>query len=103
MSDTLAIPDLPIEGIDVESNLHLGGERHIVRFPNGYGASVVRNRMSYGDDRGLYEVGVITYDRAKPSDWDLTYDTPITDNMLGWQSVEDVAEVLLRISRLASR
>ena len=92
----------PIEGIeDVESFSHgLQGEQHIVRFPNGYGASVVRGPFTYGGRENLYTVGVITYDPADRRTWELTYDTPITNDVLGGQSLDDVAGVLMRISRL---
>ena len=37
-----------------------GGTRHRYRFPNGYEASVVRHRYSYGGREGLFELAVIT-------------------------------------------
>lgn len=104
MSEQTA-PALPIEGLDDVEYVNLGeiGEQHLVRFPNGYGASVVRGPYTYGGSEGLYEVGVIVHDPRDRAAHSLTYDTPITDDVLGWQSLDEVAEVLLRISRLPSR
>lgn len=63
-------------------------------FPNGYGASVVRNEYSYGGDQGLYEVAVIN------SNGELVYDTPITSDVVGWCSSDDVEELLIAIQSL---
>jgi len=63
-------------------------------FPNGYGASVVRNEYSYGGDQGLYEVAVIN------SNGELVYDTPITSDVIGWCSSDDVEKLLIAIQSL---
>lgn len=67
-------------------------------FPNGYGVSVVRFRGmfgagSYGVDAGLYEVAVLKGDR-------LCYATPITDDVLGHQSEDDVTNVMQQVAAL---
>lgn len=71
-----------------------GGEQWLFRFPNGYGASVIRSHMSYGSDFGLWEIGVIGVDDR------LDYSTPITSDVLGHQSDDDVREVLRAIAEL---
>jgi len=63
-------------------------------FENGYGASVVRHEYSYGGKDGLYELAVLN------NDGDLTYDTPITNDVLGYLSDKDVTEVLIKIQQL---
>ncbi|NCA14362.1 MAG: hypothetical protein EBS89_09555 [Proteobacteria bacterium] len=65
----------------------------IYRFSNGYGASVVRNRMSYGAEKGLYELAVLKGD-------DLCYSTPITHDVLGWLDVKSVRKILSDIRDL---
>jgi len=75
----------------------LGGIQYIHRFDNGYGASVVRNQYSYGGSSGLYELAVIKFDG---DEWDLVYDTPITDDVLGWLEDEKVSLLLTTISEL---
>lgn len=69
----------------------------IHRFENGYGASVIDH--GYGSDEGLKEVGVLKFTGDK---WGLTYETPITDDVLGWQSEKDVIDVLSRIESLTA-
>lgn len=77
-----------------------GGIHATTFFPNGYGASVVRNAYSYGGDQGLYELAVLDGD-AKT--WSLTYKTPITEDVLGSLTPEDVTRVLREIAALPVR
>jgi hypothetical protein len=63
--------------------------QRIYRFPNGYGASVVRHENSYGGRSGLYELAVLD------SNDDLCYTTP-----RGWLTIENVEELLDEISKL---
>lgn len=72
-----------------------GGVRAVVYFANGYGASVVRGPLTYGGLEGLYELAVITRE-----DESLVYTTPITDDVLGRLSPEDVTRTLGEISAL---
>lgn len=74
-------------------SLH-GGEQRKYRFDNGYGASVVRHRYSYGGDEGLFELAVLG-----PDDH-LVYDTPVTNDVLGYLTDEDVQATLLQIADL---
>lgn len=75
----------------------MGGTQRVYRFPNGYGASVVQFRGSYGFEQGLYELGVIKFEG---DDWCLTYDTPITDDVIGHLSPEEVEATLDQIAEL---
>lgn len=76
----------------------LGGVQHIHRFKNGYGASVIRNQYSYGGSSGKWELAVIKFDG---DEWDLVYNTHITDDTLGWLDDDDVIKLLVEISRLS--
>ena len=67
-------------------------------FPNGYGVSVVRFPGSYGYGQGLYEVAVIK--GTDEEDFKLCYDTPITDDVIGYQSVEDIDNLLSQVESL---
>jgi hypothetical protein len=60
-------------------------------FPNGYGLSVVKHMYSYGYDDGLYEAAVL---KGVDGDYELCYDTPVADDIIGYQS-EDQIELLL--------
>lgn len=67
------------------------------RFDNGYGASVVQGPYTYGGPEGLYEIGVIVWEGEK---YGLTYDTPITNDVLGHVKPEDVRGYLDQIEAL---
>lgn len=81
---------------DLEFNTseHLGGVTCKVFFENGYGASVVRHKYSYGGSEGLYELAVLD------KDGQITYDTSITDDTLGYLSENAVTEALIQIQKL---
>lgn len=64
-------------------------------FENGYGGIAIHG------PQGLYELEVIKRNRLYPSYWDITFDTPITSDVLENLEVDDVAKVLEDISRLA--
>lgn len=60
-------------------------------FPNGYGVSVVESDFTY-NDKDTYEVA-ITHNGS------LTYNTPITKDVLGFQTPEDINELLDTIEK----
>jgi hypothetical protein len=66
-------------------------------FPNGYGVSVVQFPGSYGYEEGLYEVAIL---KGLEEDWEICYDTPITDDIIGYQSVEDIDNLLSQVESL---
>ena len=77
-----------------ETNPMNGGVQKVYQFPNGYGASVIRHKGSYGYEKGLWELAVL--DEAG----ELDYSTPITDDVLGRLNDPEVDNVLGQISRL---
>lgn len=72
----------------------LGGVQRLYAFPNHRGASVVRHPGSYGADRGLWELAVLD---AKGG---LDYSTPVTNDVLGWLTEEQVDAALALIAGL---
>ena len=70
------------------------------KFPNGYGASVVRYQFrkglveSYGASDNLWQLAVLD------ESGDICYNTPVTDEVLGWLSPEDVNKALNQIKGL---
>ena len=71
-------------------------------YPNGYGVSVVQfispyGGSSYGAEEGLYEVAIL---KGLEEDWEICYDTPITDDVIGYQSVEDIDNLLSQVESL---
>ena len=73
---------------------HLGGVQAVITFDNGYGASVVKTPYSYGGDRGLFELAVLD------NDGHLTYDTPVTSDVIGYLRDIDVTDVMEKIQQL---
>ena len=62
-------------------------------FDNGYGASVIKSPHSYGGNQDLYELAIIK-DNA------IRYDTPITDDVIGYLTEDDVTKYLGQIQNL---
>ena len=76
---------------------YLGGPHKVYKFPNNYGASVIKNKYSYGGTENLWEVGVVFF---YGDGYELTYSTPITDDVLGYLSDEEVENTLEQIKNL---
>lgn len=82
--------------LEFTNSLHDGvGAR--VFFKNGYGASVVKHKYSYGGPEGLYELAVIY---GSEEDWSIDYNTPITNDVLGHLIEEEVESYLNQIEAL---
>lgn len=77
----------------------LGGVQLIYKFENGYGASVVRHNYSYGRDRGLWELAVIQF-YGNEERWELTHNTPITDDVIRDLTKLEIDEILNDIKNL---
>ena len=104
------------------------GVQYVFRFENNYGASVIKRLGSYGYDQDLWDLAVIRFgkydelcieyfenhdcdEELEESDEDdedededdvyiLAYDTPITEDILGHLTDEDVRNLLARIKEL---
>lgn len=74
------------------------GVQYLFKFPNNYGASVIKHMYSYGSSRDLWELAVIYFDDG--GDWDLTYDTEITGDVEGYLTDQDVLDLLGKIRDL---
>ena len=73
---------------------HMGGVQAIIKFDNGYGASIVCTPYTYGGDKGLYELAVLD------SDGHLTYSTSVTNDVIGYLRDIDVTDVMEKIQQL---
>lgn len=62
-------------------------------FANGYGANVVRNAFSYGAGDGLFEIAVLRRG-------EICYETPVTQDVLGYVPEQDIPGVLADIESL---
>lgn len=70
------------------------GIQYHFKSENGYGASIIKTAMSYGGKRGLWEVAVLGLDG------EICYNTPITDDVLGYLTEDQVNEILIKIDNL---
>lgn len=81
-----------LDSVEAWRNPHVNGI--VVRFPNGYGASIINHSGSYG-----VELAVIGFHGAGREDWQLLYDTPITNDVIGWL---DQSAALANLRRIAA-
>ncbi len=77
-----------------------GEVQKIYRFPNNYGASVVRGEFTYEGDRGLWELAVIKFTNEDNNSWNLYYASSITGDVLGSLTEDEVDAVLTQIEAL---
>ena len=70
------------------------GFRYKIKFlDTSYGASIIKRVGSYGMENDDWELAV-TYDDH------LYYDSPITDDVVGWLSEEELIDILAQIRNL---
>ena len=76
-----------------ETNNYNGGVQIIHEFENGYGASVVKHKGSYGWTQDKWELAVL-------KDGDLCYTSGITNDLIGYLSDVEVTGLLNDIEDL---
>jgi hypothetical protein len=82
---------------DLEFQPHFNDENGIMArmsFDNGFGVSVIKTLFSYGGKKGLYELAVLD------SSGSITYDTTITEDVLGYLSEDEVTENMIKIQKI---
>lgn len=77
------------------------GQQYLFYFSNGYGASVIRGEYSYGGEQGLWELAVIKLRGGNA--YTVVYDTPVTDDVIGYASVDKIKEALQQIKNLEAK
>lgn len=77
----------------IEDKCVLGGVQLLFRFQNGYGASLVSHMGSYGN-----EIAVIEF--QEDGNWKISYDTNITEDVLGHLDDEEIIETLGKIQNI---
>lgn len=85
--------------VGVNRMRQIGNNQIVFRFPNDYGASVIRGPYSYGGADGLFELAVLKWDGNKS---ELCYTTPITNDVIGHATSEDIDNLLTQIMALPS-
>ena len=80
------------------------GLQGLIFFPGGYGLSVVRFKSPFGDrylsytsNEDEWEVAILKGDE---NNWDICYDTIISNDVLGYQTKEDIEQIMRYLIRL---
>ena len=92
---------MKFENLDFEYDEYLGEHAHHI-FDNYYGVSVVRGPYTHGGRKGLYELAVL----HMPPDAEyseLVYDTPVTNDVEGHLTPEDVTRLMKKVSKLPKK
>ena len=78
----------------IEQQIDIVYPQTIYKFPNGYGASVIKfNYIYFG-----IEIAVLSFD--EDGNWDINYSTPITNDVIGGLDEESRDSVLQQIFEL---
>ena len=84
---------------DLQFNKKSFGEgiQALIFFDNGYGASIIQGGIAYTSSDDEYELAVL---KGNKDNWDLCYTTPITDDVIGHLTKNDVTRYLNEIKNL---
>lgn len=83
-----------------ETHAMMHGVQYLFRFENDYGASVIKHDGSYGHREDLWELAVLWFSGPCINDRGICYTTPITDDVIGWQTDKEIRDLLQRIKEL---
>lgn len=78
----------------IELDPWMEGVQSRMMFDNGYGVSVICHKYSYGGKKGLHEIAVLDKNGK------LTYDTPVTNDVIGYLSKTGVTNVMRQVQEL---
>jgi hypothetical protein len=96
LADLLNLKFKSFNDLDFISDSDMDGVYTRMMFPNGYGVSVVRHKFSYGGPQGFYELAVLD------KNGNLTYDTKVTNDVVGHLDVDDVTKYMILVQGLKS-
>ena len=71
--------------------------RYAAFFENGFGISIICGMGTYGGNRDLFEIAVLLGDKTH---FELCYDTPITNDVIGYLTEAEVLEYAHKIKDL---
>jgi len=78
----------PVMGFAKHANLY---------FPNGYGVSVITGENAYTSFEAPYELAVL---KGNIKESHLTYDTPITDDVIGHLTEKEITKKMEEVQNL---
>lgn len=93
---TLAAVDAFASHVSYTHMSYQNGMQMRAEFPNGYSVSVVSHAFSYGGEEGLWE-GAVMYGGR------IVYDTPVTDDVIGWMNEDEVLTFCRSVADLPAR
>ena len=73
-------------------------------FENGYGISIINIKshngvfLSYTNTKTEYEIAVLQ--KRENGSSSITYETPITDNVIGYLKIEEVYKIMEEVEKL---
>ena len=82
-----------LDFVKLDDGFMVGKQARMI-FDNGYGVSVVSHTYSYGGKDGLFEVAVLD------EDGDLTYNTPVTNDVIGFLNPDEVTDIMEQVQNL---
>lgn len=83
----------------IEHHSDPGRTQTIFKFPNNYGASIIRDAWK---PAAMFELAVIEFPPTEKS-WKLAYDTHITDDIMPGLALHEIEPLLLEIYNLWPR
>lgn len=94
MNTELKVNDEYKQYLITEKELY-DGVQYVFKFPNDYGASVIKTRYSYGYKQNLWEMGLIFF--YEDGNWNLTYERDFYDDVKGYLTDDEVNRLLEKI------
>lgn len=80
------------------------GIHYILKFPNGYGASIIKTFGSYGYEKDLWEMAILIFETTDlgPGPYEIAHNTSIIKNdcVLGNLSDDEVIEYLRKVKEI---
>lgn len=89
--------------INKQPHVLFGGICLLFRFPNGWGASVVRHQASKGGPEGFWELALVSFeDTEKSLQFEIRNDVEWVKDPLGYLFIDEVMDYLEKIKEMPS-
>lgn len=84
---------LDAKSSQVTNELYANSKHAVMEFENGYGVSVIFGEQFYSNGIDNYEVAIL-------KDGFLCYETYITNNVVAYQTEDEVTEIMRKVQEL---
>jgi len=75
-------------------------QHRIFKFDNSYGASLACSHRTYGGDDGLWELAIVVFESDDAHDFDIVYNTPINNDVIGFLTYSNAMKIVRDIEHL---